>query len=80
MLRSRGPFAVADEEAIMREHGVTVLLTKDSGGRYTEAKLDASRHLGVPVVVVSRPARAPGVAEASDADAATTWVEGQISD
>ena len=31
VLRSRGPFAVADEEAIMRTHDVSVLLTKDSG-------------------------------------------------
>lgn len=75
VLRSRGPFAVADEEAIMRTHDVSVLLTKDSGGRYTEAKLDAARTLGVPVVVVARPTRAPGVAEAADAAAAATWVE-----
>ena len=52
-----------------------LLLTKDSGGRYTEAKLDAARTLGVPVVVVARPSRAPGVAEAADAAAAATWVE-----
>ena len=75
VLRSRGPFAVADEEAIMRTHDVSVLLTKDSGGRYTDAKLDAARTLGIPVVVVARPARAPGVAEAADAAAAATWVE-----
>lgn len=74
VLRSRGPFAVADEEALMREHGVGVLLTKDSGGRYTEAKLDAARRLGVPVVVVARPPRAPGVAEAADAAAAAAWI------
>lgn len=75
VLRSRGPFDVAGEEALMREHGVSVLLTKDSGGRYTQAKLDAARHLEVPVIVVSRPSRALGVAEAADAVAAATWVE-----
>ena len=74
VLRSRGPFDVAGEEALMREHGVSVLLTKDSGGRYTQAKLDAARHLGVPVVVVARPERAAGVATAADAVAAATWV------
>ena len=74
VLRSRGPFTVPDEEAIMRERGVDVLLTKDSGGSYTEAKLDAARHLAIPVVVVARPARAPGVAEASDPAAAAAWV------
>lgn len=75
VLRSRGPFDVPGEEALMREHRVSVLLTKDSGGSYTEAKLDAARHLGIPVVVVARPRRADGVVEARDAVAAATWVE-----
>ncbi len=75
VLRSRGPFDVAGEEALMREHGVTVLLTKDSGGAYTEAKLAAARQVGVPVIVVRRPARAEGVAEVGDARAAADWAE-----
>lgn len=79
VLRSRGPFAVADEVTLMREHGVGVLLTKDSGGSYTEAKLEAARQVGIPVVVVSRPPRARGVAEAADAVAAATWVDTVIS-
>lgn len=78
VLRSRGPFEVAEEERLMREHGVSVLLTKDSGGSYTEAKLDAARRLGVRVVVVARPPRAEGVAEARDAGAATAWVESTL--
>lgn len=78
VLRSRGPFDVAGEEALMREHEVSILLTKDSGGRYTEAKLDAARRLGIPTVVVSRPQRAEGVAEATDAAAAAAWVEAVV--
>ena len=74
VLRSRGPFDVAAEETLMREHGVGVLLTKDSGGAFTQAKLAAARALGVPVVVVARPARAQGVAQVSDAVAAADWV------
>lgn len=75
VLRSRGPFDVAGEEALMREHGIGVLLTKDSGGAYTEAKLTAARQVGVHVVVVARPSRAEGVVEVSDAAAAAQWVE-----
>ncbi|QFQ30489.1 cobalt-precorrin-6A reductase [Janibacter melonis] len=75
VLRSRGPFEVAAEEALLRDHAVGVLLTKDSGGRYTQAKLEAARRVGVPVVVVARPRRADGVTEAVDAEQATRWVE-----
>lgn len=77
VLRSRGPFDVAGEETLMREQGVSVLLTKDSGGRYTEAKLDAARHLRIPVVVVSRPARAEGVGHVDSAAAAADWAMSQ---
>lgn len=74
VLRSRGPFDVEGEVALMREHGIGVVLTKDSGGSYTEAKLDAAGRLGIPVVVVSRPPRAEGVQQVSDARAAADWV------
>lgn len=75
VLPSRGPFDVADEVALMREHGIGVLLTKDSGGSFTAAKLAAARTLGVPVVVVARPPRAREVAQVSDVAAALAWVE-----
>lgn len=74
VLRSRGPFDVPGEVALMRGHGVGVLLTKDSGGSFTAAKLAAARILGVPVVVVARPPRADGVAQVGDAAAAADWV------
>ncbi|MFF3333041.1 cobalt-precorrin-6A reductase [Streptomyces sp. NPDC002888] len=61
VLLARGPFTVADETALLREHRVDVVVTKDSGGEATAAKLTASRHLGLPVVVVRRPPLPEGV-------------------
>ena len=64
VLLDRGPFTVDGERALLREHGVDVLVTKDSGGPLTSAKLAAARAEGVQVLVVRRP-RCPQVSTPS---------------
>ncbi|MFC9517003.1 cobalt-precorrin-6A reductase [Nocardiaceae bacterium NPDC056970] len=73
LLLARGPFTVEDEVALLREHRIDVVVTKNSGGALTSAKLEAAREVGVPVVMVARTPIPEGVASTSDLDAAAAW-------
>lgn len=55
---SRGPFDVSGDLALMRRHRVDIVVAKNAGGSGAEAKLHAARALGLPVVMVERPASA----------------------
>jgi precorrin-6A/cobalt-precorrin-6A reductase len=74
LLLARGPYEVPAETALMREHAVRMLVTKDSGGELTVAKLDAARALDVPVLVVDRPLLPAGVDSVPDVAGALDWV------
>ena len=43
LVLARGPFALADELQLMRTEKVETLVTKNSGGRATYAKIEAAR-------------------------------------
>ncbi|MFI9532249.1 cobalt-precorrin-6A reductase [Nocardia fusca] len=61
ILLARGPFTVAEESELLARHRIDVVVTKDSGGAATAAKLTAARAAGMPVVVVDRPPVPAGV-------------------
>lgn len=54
-LAARGPFTLDEEIALQRTHRIDALVTKNSGGEATAAKLAAARALGLPVFMVERP-------------------------
>ena len=75
LLLARGPFSVPEEIELMRRHRIQVLVTKDSGGPLTEAKLAAARQLRLPVLIVERPP-APDVPAVATVEQARDWVAG----
>lgn len=54
-LPARGPFREADERALLEEHRIDVVVSKNSGGEATYGKIAAARALGIEVVMVRRP-------------------------
>jgi precorrin-6A/cobalt-precorrin-6A reductase len=74
LVLSRGPYRYDDEVALLAEHRVDCLVTKNSGGDMTRPKLDAAAALGVAVVMVERPVLPDGVTTVSTVDDAADWV------
>jgi precorrin-6A/cobalt-precorrin-6A reductase len=74
LVLDRGPYTVDGESALMREHGVGLLVTKNSGGPMTAAKLQAARSLKVQVLMVARPPLPRGTATVTTVAEAVRWV------
>jgi precorrin-6A/cobalt-precorrin-6A reductase len=55
VIAARGPFALADEERLLRDERIDIVVTKNSGGSATAGKLVAARNLRLPVVMLARP-------------------------
>ena len=56
---ARGPFDVAGDIALLRDHGTKLIIAKNAGGTGAEAKLIAARELGLRVLMIQRPAVPP---------------------
>lgn len=58
VILGRGPFTTEAEEKLLREESIEMIVSKNSGGEATFAKLLAARALRLPVVMVTRPPQA----------------------
>ncbi|MCW2559870.1 MAG: cobK [Mycobacterium sp.] len=74
LLLSRGPYRHDDELELLRVHRIDALVTKNSGGDMTRAKIDAADDLGVPVVMVDRPPLPDDVRAVPTLAEAEAWV------
>jgi precorrin-6A/cobalt-precorrin-6A reductase len=74
LILARPPFSVENEEHLMREKRIDLLVSKNSGGEATHAKIAAARRLGLPVVMIRRPKPA-GTPMLHDPAHALAWIE-----
>ena len=77
LLLERGPFTLEGELALIDEHAIDLVVTKDSGGASGESKLAAARARGIPVLLVRRPAL-PEAAAADCVAGARRWVHATL--
>lgn len=76
ILASRGPYNLAGERKLLADNEIALLVTKNSGGDLTRAKLIAAAEAGIEVVMVDRPAEPAGMDQVESVEAALHWVCG----
>jgi precorrin-6A/cobalt-precorrin-6A reductase len=72
LVLARPPFTFEGEKRLMRDAKIDMLVSKNSGGEATYAKIVAARHLGLPVVMMRRPKPA-GTPALHDPAQALAW-------
>jgi precorrin-6A/cobalt-precorrin-6A reductase len=76
-LEGRGPFTLENELALLRQNAITILITRNSGGGSTYAKIEAARELRIPVVMVARPVTSSSEI-CQSLDDTTNWISKKI--
>ncbi|MGB7380776.1 MAG: cobalt-precorrin-6A reductase [Rivularia sp. (in: cyanobacteria)] len=73
LLLERGPFDKDSEKQLLDKHKIDTVVSKNSGGDATYAKIIAARELGIKVVMVKRPMLPQG-AWVEDVESALRWI------
>jgi precorrin-6A/cobalt-precorrin-6A reductase len=73
-ITARPPFSVEDEEILLKEHKIDYIISKNSGGKATEAKIIAARNLSIPIIMINRPLRPEGL-HVEKAEEAMEWLQ-----
>jgi precorrin-6A/cobalt-precorrin-6A reductase len=73
LVLARGPFVLDDERQLLQTYAIEAIVSKNSGGDATYAKIIAARELGLPVVMIQR-RPLPGGEEVTDVQQAMAWL------
>lgn len=60
ILQARGPFDRDSEAKLLSDEQIDVIVSKNSGGTATYAKIEAARELDLPVIMIARPDKPAG--------------------
>jgi len=69
----RAPFTIEQEKKLILDHAIDTIVSKNSGGNATYAKIVAARELGIPIVMVQR-SPTPTVEQVADVEGAIGWL------
>ncbi|MEG3842516.1 cobalt-precorrin-6A reductase [Microcoleus sp. herbarium14] len=78
LLLDRGPFNLENERKLLLEYHIDTVVSKNSGGDATYAKIIAAREMGIPVVMVQRPP-IPDVEQVDHVAKAIFWLIQQLN-
>jgi precorrin-6A/cobalt-precorrin-6A reductase len=73
LLLQRGSFSLADERKLLQQYQIEAIVSKNSGGEATYAKIIAARELNLSVVMVKRPIMPSGT-RVTDVENALGWL------
>ncbi|NJR65899.1 MAG: cobalt-precorrin-6A reductase [Leptolyngbyaceae cyanobacterium CRU_2_3] len=74
LLLDRGPFNLEQERQLLRNYQIEAIVSKNSGGDATYAKVMAARELSIPIVMIQRPAM-PDAESVPDIESALAWLK-----
>ncbi|SDI12231.1 precorrin-6A reductase [Alloyangia pacifica] len=70
----RGPFGLEGDLALLRDHAIDLVVSKNSGGTGAFAKIAAARELGLPVIMIDRPS-IPARHETHEVEEVLRWLD-----
>jgi precorrin-6A/cobalt-precorrin-6A reductase len=73
LVLKRGPFTLEDERELLQTYAIEAIVSKNSGGDATYAKIRAARELALPVVMIQRPPT-PGGEQVTGVEGAIGWL------